>query len=637
MDFTQQLEENVNEGEEEAGNDDYLQELDHFKRHPLNLNTAGKNDLDELAMLNDWQIENLIAYRKLLGKLINLYELQAVPGWDIITIRKLWPFVSVDDPVSFDEEFGKRIKKGEHGLLIRVSQVLERGTGYGNDSMAGRYLGSPQQVFFRDRYRYKNLLQYGITAEKDAGEPFFNGKIRAGFDFYSFHLFIRKVRNIEALAIGDFTVSLGQGLIHWQSMAFKMGSSVLSIKRESPVLKPYSSAGEFNFHRGIGITLNKGKWEGTGFFSYRRLSSTITDGRNYFSSFQTSGYHRTKGELEDRNNLGQMAAGGNISFRDRRTHIGVNAIYHRFALPLKKKNEPYNLFAVEGEQWYNASLDYSYTGKNFHAFGEMAIDKNLHIAMINGIVMSVDRRIDLSLLHRKLSKEYQAINGNAFTENTLPSNENGLYAGISFRSLAAWQLNAWVDIYQFPWLKFGIDYPSQGRNCLLQATYLPNRKTEINLVYRNRRSETVKQSLRLHISLSISEMITMRTRYEVTWIDHPSANKEEGFLTYLDMVCKPLMKPFSVIARWLYFETSSYDSRIYAYENDVLFSYTVPAYSGRGHHYGFLLKYDISKKISCWMHLQKTFYPDQLTIGTGPAQISGNIKTELRVQFLLRL
>jgi hypothetical protein len=108
-------------------------------------------------------------------------------------------------------------------------------------------------------------------------------------------------------------------------------------------------------------------------------------------------------------------------------------------------------------------------------------------------------------------------------------------------------------------------------------------------------------------------------------------------MTYLDIVFKPVMKPFSVIARWLYFETSSYDSRIYAYENDVLFSYAVPAYSGRGNHYGILFNYDISKMISCWLHWQQTVYPDQSSIGTGQAQITANTKTELKVQLLLKL
>jgi hypothetical protein len=105
------------------------------------------------------------------------------------------------------------------------------------------------------------------VADKDAGEQFFKGAQKYGFDFYSFHLFARKLGSIQALALGDFTVNMGQGLIQWQSLAFRKSVDILGIKRQSPVLRPYNSAGEFSFHRGAGITWQKGKIEATGFIS----------------------------------------------------------------------------------------------------------------------------------------------------------------------------------------------------------------------------------------------------------------------------------------------------------------------------------------------------------------------------------
>src|SRR5205085_5694309 len=119
----EQLEESLNESadEDQPANDEYLQELDHYRRHPLNINTAEKDDLRLLTVLNEWQIENLISYRKLLGRLISLYELQAVPGWDLLTIRKLWQYLSVNDPVSLSDVFSQRLTKGEAGVLLRVS------------------------------------------------------------------------------------------------------------------------------------------------------------------------------------------------------------------------------------------------------------------------------------------------------------------------------------------------------------------------------------------------------------------------------------------------------------------------------------------------------------------------------------
>src|SRR6187549_883608 len=100
---------------------------------------------------------------------------------------------------------------------------------------------------------------------------------------------------IQALAIGDFSVSMGQGLIQWQGLAFKKSADITGVKRQSATLRPYTSAGEFYFHRGAGITIKKGKIESTAFASIRKLSANFvadtSSSEEFISSFLTSGYH----------------------------------------------------------------------------------------------------------------------------------------------------------------------------------------------------------------------------------------------------------------------------------------------------------------------------------------------------------
>ena len=64
---------------------------------------------------------------------------------------------------------------------------------------------------------------------------------------------------IKSIAIGDFAVNMGQGLTQWQSLAFNKGANIINVIRQSDVLQPYNSAGEINFNRGAGITLQKNK------------------------------------------------------------------------------------------------------------------------------------------------------------------------------------------------------------------------------------------------------------------------------------------------------------------------------------------------------------------------------------------
>jgi DNA uptake protein ComE-like DNA-binding protein len=647
----QQLENLTDADQAQTEDDSYLQQLEQFRKNPVNLNTADVTELKELRIVTDLQIENLIAYRKLFGNLIDMYELQAVPSWDVITIRKLLPFITVASSLSFKEDVGRRIKEGDHSLLFRLSQVLERSKGFDKSTSGAKYLGSPQRLFFRYRYTYKNLLQFGVVGDKDAGEQFFKGAQRKGFDFYSIHLFARKIGIIQALAIGDFTVNMGQGLLQWQSLAFKKSADVMGVKRQSPVLRPYNSAGEFNFHRGAGITIRKGNIEATAFASIRKVSANLAadtlSQEDFISSFLTSGYNRTASEIADRNSLRQTTAGGNIKFTGNRFHIGVNGICYKFSLPIQKRAEPYNLYAINGDKWHNLSTDYSYTYKNLHFFGEAAVDKKFYKAFINGMLISVDPRVDISLLHRTIEKGYQAVNANAFTENSSPANENGFYAGISIRPATPWRLDLYGDIYKFPWLKYLVDAPSQGRDFMVQLTYIPNKQTEIYTRYRNETKQgnqsnniTVtnylvqvpRQNWRVQVSYKISTTIALRNRVEMIWYDKKGNNSEKGFLTFFDLVYKPLLKPFSGIVRLQYFETDGYNSRLYAYENDVLYSYSIPVFFDKGYRYYLTLNYDVTKRISFWLRWAQTIYLNKNLVGSGLDEISGNKKTEVKLQ-----
>ena len=233
---TEQQLENITENSEdlETEDDSYLQQLNQLQRNPVNINNADETFLKDLRMLTPMQIQNFLAYRSVLGKLINMYELQAVPGWDLVTIQKVRPFISVSNGQSLLADIGTRLRNGDNSILVRLTQTLEKSKGYLIDSSIAKnfYPGSPQRLFVRYKYMYKNLLQYGVVGEKDAGEEFFKGSQKKGFDFYSAHFFVRNAGIIKSLALGDFTVNMGQGLTQWMSLAFKKGPDIMSVKRQ---------------------------------------------------------------------------------------------------------------------------------------------------------------------------------------------------------------------------------------------------------------------------------------------------------------------------------------------------------------------------------------------------------------------
>ncbi|MEO5998247.1 MAG: hypothetical protein ABIN89_15980 [Chitinophagaceae bacterium] len=651
----------------EMEDDSYLLQLENLKKHPLNLNYADEDELKELLMLNDLQIENFLNYRRLLGKLLDIYELQAIPSWNINIIQKLLPFITISQNIRFADNIKERWADGNHNLLIRTSQVLEKADGFlAKPDSGNHYLGNASRLMVRYSYNYRNLLQWGILGDKDAGEQFFNGKQKAGFDFYSFHFFVTRLGFIRSLVIGDFTVNMGQGLIQWQGMAFKKSAEISTVKRQSPVLRPYTAAGEYNFHRGGGITIQKGKWETTMFLSVRNLSGnkvkdSVMD-KGHISSFLVSGYNRTPSELEDRNNFQQLAAGASIKYAVERWHIAVNAVQFKLSLPFQKEDRPYNLFTPSGRIFANESIDYSYTYKNCHLFGEAAIDKKLNKALLNGLLVSLSPGVDLSIIYRSISRSYQSFYADAFTENGAPVNEKGLFAGLCIRPSDQVQINAYTDGYHFPWLKYRVDAPSSGREYFLQVLYKPNKQVEFYTFFSNESKQqnvsggnlttgilenSVRQNWRINSNISISRAITLRNRVEAIFYNKKQANEEEGFLLFTDILYKPVLKHWSGNMRLLYFETTGYNSRLYAYENDVLYGFSIPSIFDKGFRYYINVHLDVSARVKkigakrikteCWLKVAQTSYLNKRSIGSGTDTINGNKKTEIKFQLLFAL
>ncbi len=639
-------------------NDDYLQALVYLKSHPVNLNTANEKELNELGMLSQLQIESFLNYRKLIGMLISFNELQSIPNWNNELIYKLQPYVKVSIVLNLKDDLKKDIKSGNYSLLIRSNQSMQVAEGYKKDSVTGlkKYQGSPQGISMRFLYQYKNNLRYGLTLDKDPGENLFHNKHFKGFDFYSAHVFIRDVGLFKSIAIGDYTVNVGQGLIQWQTMSFKKGADVLAIKHQSETLKPYNSFGEYNFHRGIGFTIEKKNLELTLFGSLKKIDANeITDSvfnnESYISAIQTSGLHRTLSELSDKSVQTQKAYGGRVSMHFKNGSIGFNSINYQFNLPIQKNNSVYNIYAFNEKKLSNFSIDYSLTNQNFHSFGEMAVDNQLGYAVLNGILLAASPKMDISLVYRNISKNYHSQNANAFTENSTVENEIGFYTGISLRPKEGLQLNAYMDFFKSPWLKYQINAPGVVIEYLLQGTYKYSKKLFFSSQFKLSRKKAnqnqldavilplgivQQQNIRLQVNFSLSNSLSIRNRIEFLSYEKSGLIKNNGYLLFIDCYYKPMMKPFSANARLLFFDTDNYSSRIYAYESDLPYFFSIPSFYGNGLRLCLNLNYDVNKNCSFWLKWDNTVYYNQSFIGTASEQIKGNKNAHLKAQILIR-
>ncbi|TVR77047.1 MAG: helix-hairpin-helix domain-containing protein [Chitinophagaceae bacterium] len=656
----------VEETEAEFEFESYLEDLELLQRRPLDLNRARYEDLAAIPFLTDIQIAALLNYIDEFGHLANIYELQVVPEWDLRTIESVLPFVRVRGELDdFQIPLGRMLYEGDYVWFVRYQQVLEEQRGYSplpEGSTATRYLGSPYRLYTRLRYTFGNRISYGFTAEKDPGEEFFKGTQKQGFDYYSGHLFLRDIGPMEAIAIGDYEVSIGQGLVMWGGFATRKSAFVMSIKKDGRTLRPYTSVNENRFLRGVAGTVNiTDNLQATVFGSHKPVDASVitqTDTLDPevfqvvgFSSFQQSGLHRTETEMRNRNAVQQTIFGANLRYQQRTRYIGLSAVHHQTDTDFQRNTRPYNQFEYSSGSLTNFSLEYNYIWRNLNFFGETAMSQNGGFATLNGLIAGLGNRADFSLLHRYFTKDYQSLFANAFAEQTRPVNENGLYMGLSIRPVRNWRLDAYADIFRHDWLRFQTDAPSFGTDYLVQLTYRPSRNIEIYGRYKTKNKprnvrdneenmnyidDQIRSNVRFQASYKISESFTLRNRFEMSFFDDNVRPQETGFLIYQDIRYASLGFPLRVTARFALFDTESFDSRIYAYENDVLYGYSIPAFQNRGTRYYLLLRYTVIRNVDLWLRFAQTYYTNRETIGSGLEEIDGNVRSEIKAQVRFR-
>ncbi|UYQ91856.1 helix-hairpin-helix domain-containing protein [Chitinophaga horti] len=594
--------------DEQTEDDAQWQQLHAYTRHQLNLNKVDELSLQALGLLTPLEVTAFMRYRSLYGPLLSIYELQAVPGWDLATVRRLLPFVKVSDGVEGAPLLVDYHRRGQHTVLLRHTHRLHT---------TDDYLGSPDKLMFRYRYSFPGYASSGVTAEKDAGEQFLKGAQRKGFDFYSAHLYIARWRRVQALALGDYVVNLGQGLIQWHSMALGKGAAVMQVKREGEVLRPYTSAGEYYFFRGAGTTLTHKRWSVTGFASMRKLDAG-GDGQG-ITSLISSGYHRDSNEVSKIGRVRQMSYGGCIQYSIKGGRVGLNVIGHRLSAPLLPETTLYGKFAVTGSETLNASIDYSKGVRNLHFFGELARDRKGRWAMLQGLLASLSAGVDASLIYRQYDRAYQSMYPNAFAANTKPVNETGLYIGLLLRPRPGWELAAYTDIYRHPWLKFRVNAPSSGMDALVMATWRPSKVVETVVRY-TWKEQMLNESggaglpyvglvrtsnLRWHTELKTVSNVLLRTRIEMNQRERESA-VGRGWLFYQELQTRIPGTPLRVSGRLTRFDVSGEGNGLYASENGMLYDYAMSRFSGIGWQWYLNMQYKLSKSVTCWFRVHRT-------------------------------
>ena len=635
-----------------------FEDLAYYYEHPLNLNNASIDELRELYMLTDVQIANLERHIERYGPLRSLFELQAVDDFDLNTIRIITPFITVKPTLQLSAFSLKEFfDDATHDLFIRYKRDLQLAEGFQVDPETGvpDYIGSPDYIYTRYRLNYKKSFRAGFTLEKDAGES-----LRKGPDFYSAHAMYSGQTWLRRLVVGDYQALFGQGLTCWNGLAFGKSPFISNVKRNGIGLRPYSSVQETNFFRGAAATFGFGQVEVTPFLSDRRIDgnvdenadSVLTDDEFIVSSLPAGGLHRTESEIANKNTVRETVVGGNIKYTRRLLTVGITGIRTSIDAELRPDLDLYNMYKPTAPENFCIGADYQAVLGNANFFGEAARSQNGGFSMINGLVAAIHPRLTISAVHRHFGKDYQNTKANVFGENGLTAaNERALYTGVQANLNSKFTLTAYADLIRYPWLRYRVDAPSLAKDYLAQLNYKPDKKNEIYLRYRRRQNvlnttsdeayitspePLLQENWRIHAAYQAHPNVQMRTRAE--WSAYSNADgTSNGFMVYQDINYKRIGSKITYSLRYALMDSPNWNTRIYAYENDVLYAFSILPYYGRGSRIYGMIKVDVARGIDFWARYGAFLYDQTREISSESADptevINSDIHLQLRFQF----
>ncbi len=616
--------------------------------NPINLNTTTEEQLRSLFILNEKQLGNLINYRNEQGRFLSVHELQVIPDFDLSTIRKLMPFITVHDEGKSLSGLAKRVWHEKNNyFLLRYERTLESKRGFlNNTSGVTPFQGSADQVYGRFRVARAGDFSFGFTLEKDAGEQFqWTGK-QVGFDYSSLHAQILNKGKVKNLILGDFQAQFGQGLILGGGFGIGKGAEPITTMRKGNTgFSPYTSLNEAAFFRGIAATINLIKNISlSGFFSHTGKDGNVSGDSTgiSFSSFSTTGLHRTISELENRKSLNETNLGVVVSLKERNLETGIIFHHTNFNLPLNRTPSLNNQFSFSGNANTNTGIFLNYSWSNFTFFSEAAHTWGQGTGWVGGILGSLSPQFDIALLYRHYARDFQSLYGNAVAEGSTPQNESGYYLGWKYKFSKTYMLAGYTDFFKFPWLRFRGTAPSSGSEWLVRFSVQPSREV---LLYFQAREESkirngadinlfttenaIKRNFWINMGYSATKSLNFKTRVQFSTFSHEQI-QTSGFALIQDM--NFTFHSIGVTARYALFDTDNFDNRQYVYEHDVWLAYAIPFYNGTGIRSYVLLHYAISKRIDIWLRWARTRFSDRDIIGSGNETIVGNSRNDLTFQ-----
>ena len=623
----------------EASYEELYDNLLDFQRNGINVNAATREQLLALPFLSDQQVMDIMEYIYQHGAMKSINELMSIESIDYSTRQLLQEFLYAGDkPDKGFPSMRNIIKWGKNELSLYAKIPTYERVG---DSPEGDYLGYPYKFWARYSFSYADNVRVGIMASQDAGEPFFSGVNKTGFDQYSAFVQLNGIGRVETLVAGRYSIAAGMGLTI--NSAFSLGKTAIlqNMGRQRNALRPFTSASESGYLQGAAATIRlSDALHVTPFLSYRKTDATLNDDGTVSSLIYT-GYHRSQSEINKKNNTSISVAGADARWTHGDLSLGATAIYTHLDRPLSpNKTAVYKRIYPEGSDFFNASLNYSWIHYPFNISGESAINEKGAIATLNTLGWHLSQYVELMGIYRFYSFNYYSPHANSFSEGGKTQNESGIYIGMKWQPRYGLEIMAYTDFAYFVWPRYGVSQSSYANDNVINCSWKTGSwqfSGRYRLHLRQKDSKSVsglswQAEHRLRIGAEwTADRWTSRSQLDVSSAPSSSSNKSvsQGYMLTENIGYDT--GKWKLYAGGKYFHTDSYDSRLYSYERAMPHTFSYPAYFGHGIRYSFVAIWNPSPALQLTAKTAVTDYFDRSTIGSGQQQINASSACDIEV------
>ncbi|MDX9945793.1 MAG: helix-hairpin-helix domain-containing protein [Bacteroidales bacterium] len=563
---------------------DFAVRLYELAEKPVRINTADESELSRLFFLTDFQVKALADYVYKTGRVYSVYEIAAVPGFSTRMAALVAPFVTLEE--------GKKEEKKK--LRLR------------NDILTNFSVKFPPSDTSAPGGSWKMLMKYrfsagpfsgSFTSEKDAGEKLFQGKIPVT-DFLSANLVWEGKGFVRKIIAGDFGARYGMGTGINTGLRTGLSLTQPGYLSGGDDIRPYTSTDENIFFRGAAVQLRSVKTGMTLFWSRNLIDATLDTAVNqedvYISTFQRSGLHTTASSLAGRDAVNETSYGLSLSTDIRSLRLSLLWTQNRFSVPVMNDDPaPEELYDFTGMVSTTATAGYKYMRGRVLLFGELSVNPTGRKAFVQGISFKPSDRLSMNFVYRDYDPGYVSFHGKGLFSSSSGDNSTGIFGNFTLEAARHLFLSAGVDVKFFPWLRYRCSAPSYGINREARLRYIPSDKITFEAVISYRETmldmpestgikkqyQSEATSLRGSFRYIPLENLTLTTR-----IDHKSVSPagSAGISMLQDISWQLRRIPATVWIRHCIFRTGDWESRIYAYENDLVHSFSIPALWGSG-------------------------------------------------------